>query len=697
MALLILIALQLIGSAAAIAVLWRRSERQRRELVELRAQLEALTSQRAAPQRTRREAVALTTVTQARAVAPSPPQRQAPNHLSAPAWRLPEELTHALAAAPVSPPMARNFALTIAALAPALGFAAHVSVVTMVGAGVIIGAAMMLVSLAPHWRPAAWGSAFTAGAWAMLGLATTAARGAPEIYCSVLPIAGAAGLTHAYLRRAAHGAAVALAPGACLALFMCAAALALGSQIGMIGSPGVAFAVIVSCAAVAGALNIKLEPIHLAAFGATLIGLFVMSGQDTAAIWFTPITAWAGALFLGIAGVRVPKIGARGAALAATGVIAPMAAIAALYGAQQGLADPRAAAAAFAVLACVFVAIIATGARWRDRGLGSLKLTLWVLGAGSLIAACAAILLALPPSYAAPAFSALALGYVLTEARAPYVMWRAFAATATALACANAWASAELMLREAPHLGPWSTIGAGLAAPALISVIAGRIATANKTTLTAGVLEGAAIVMGMAAAALGVRYYFSAGAPLSHAITFVEAGVHISVWLLAAILIAARSRRGSRRLRAGAATALGALALVTSAAISGLLLRGYWADQPASSVPPLFQYEGLGFALPAIFFWSSWVFWRAHGSNLRTRVAMGAGALMAAAFVTFEAMRPSDGGAPGTLNALVGALSFALAIVLNFAPGVAPGTSRRSYFEENLKRDRARQQTRKAG
>ena len=239
----------------------------------------------------------------------------------------------------------------------------------------------------------------------MLGLATAAARGAPGLYCAVLPIAGATGLTHAYLRRAAHGAAVA-APGACLSLFMCAAALALGSQIGMIGAPGVAFAAIVSCAAIAGALNIKLEPIHLAAFGATLIGLFVMSGQDTAAVWFTPITAWAGALFLGIASVRVPKIGARGAALAATGVIAPMAAIAALYGAQQGLADPHAAAAAFAVLACVFVAIIAAAARWRERGLSALKLTLWVLGAGSLIAACAAIFLTLAPSFAAPAFAA---------------------------------------------------------------------------------------------------------------------------------------------------------------------------------------------------------------------------------------------------------------------------------------------------
>ena len=185
-------------------------------------------------------------------------------------------------------------------------------------------------------------------------------------------------------------------------------------------------------------------------------------------------------------------------------------------------------------------------------------------------------------------------------------MWRVFAAIATALACANAWASAELMLREALYSGRWATIGAGLAAPAVINAIAGRIATRNAMTLTTGVLEGAAIAMGMTAAALGVRYYFSGGAPLSHPISFVETGVHISVWPLAAVLIAARSRRDARRLRAAAGTALGALALVTSAAMSMLWLNGYWEQQPASTAPAPFQYEGLGFALPAIFFWLSW-------------------------------------------------------------------------------------------
>ncbi|MFT3727185.1 MAG: hypothetical protein QM759_05115 [Terricaulis sp.] len=694
MALLILIALQLVGSAVAIAILWRRSEGQRQELESLRAQLETLASQQRATQRGRREAITLAAVggiERAPALRNEPPTARA-----ARAWRLPGQSAGQIEL-PVSSPAIRNFSLTVAALAPALGFAAHVSVIHMVGAGVIVGAAMMLVSLNHHWRQAAWGGAFAAAAWAMLGLTTGAARGAPDLYCAVLPIAGATGLAHAFLRRSAHGALVALAPGASLALFMSAAALALGSQIGMVGAPGISFAAIVSCAAVAGASNIKLEPIHLAAFGATLIGLFVMSGQETAAIWFTPITAWAGALFLGIAGVRVPKVGARGAALASTGVIAPMAAISALYGAKQGLADPAATAGAFAVLALIFSGVIAAGARWHNRGVAALKLSVWVLGAGALLAASGAIFLALPPPYAAPAFAALALGYVLIEQRASYPMWRGFAAVATALACANAWASADLMLSEAPNLSPLASIGVGLAGTALISAVAGRIATRNKMTLTAGVLEGAAIAIGMTAAALGVRFYFSSGAPISHPMTFVEAGVHISVWLIAAMLIASRSRRDSRQLRTAAGTLLGGLAVGASALISVLWLTGYWEAHAAAAAPALFQHEGLGFALPALFFWSSWVFWRARGSNIRTRVSLGAGALLAAAFVTLEAMRPEGGGAPGTLNALVGALSFALAIVLNFAPGVAPGPSRRSYFEENFKRHRPREERRKAG
>jgi hypothetical protein len=698
MALTVLIFVQIVATAIALAWLWRRSERQRHEIDELRA---ALNAQRWA-QRSRRDAIALASVAKTAPV--RAPTRmatsvvgEAPRQGAARVWRLPAASADPFSKLPVPPAALRNFLVVFAALAPIVGFLAHLDAGAIVASGVCIGAAIMLASLLPHWRITAWSGVFTSGAWALVGFVTAAAHTEPVIYSAALPIAGAAGLAHAFRSRAKRAGAAALAPGATLALVMSAAALALGSQVGMIGAPGIAFAAIVSCAAVAGALNIKLEPMHLAAFGATLIGLFVMSGQAPAAIWFTPITAWAGALFLGIAGVRVPKIGARGAALAATGVIAPFTAISALYAADQGLADPHAAAAAFALLGGAFAAIIAASAHRHGRGLGALKLSLWLLAAGLLLAATATFFLTLTPSLAAPAFALLALGYVLTEVRAPNMVWRASAAIATALAAANAWASAGLMLNEAPNLSPWLSIGAGLGAPAVILVIAGRIATRNKMTMTAGVLEGAAIAIGMAAASLGIRDYFSGGAPVLHPIGFVEAGAHISVWLFAALLIAARSRDGARKLRTLAAIALGGAALLTSAIISVSWLDGYWAAQPAAGGPALFHHEGLGFAFPGIMFWAHWVYWRARGANLATRLSLGAGAMMVAALIALEVMRPASGGAPSTFSALAGALSIALAIVLNFAPGVVAAPSRSLYFEENLKRDRRREERREAG
>src|SRR5690606_28258876 len=108
--------------------------------------------------------------------------------------------------------------------------------------------------------------------------------------------------------------------------------------------------------------NLRLEVVHLAAFVATLVGLLVLSGQQSAAIWFTPAAAWAGALFFAIAFVRVPQLGSRGVALAGTGALAPFAAIAALHDAQHGLANSFAAAGAFLGLATLLGLLIAIAA-----------------------------------------------------------------------------------------------------------------------------------------------------------------------------------------------------------------------------------------------------------------------------------------------------------------------------------------------
>ena len=58
---------------------------------------------------------------------------------------------------------------------------------------------------------------------------------------------------------------------------------------------------------------------------------------------------------------------------------------------------------------------------------------------------------------------------------------------------------------------------------------------------------------------------------------------------------------------------------------------------------------------------------------------------MTACFVTLEAMHPQDTAAtPDTLSALIGALSFALAIVINFAPGVTAGGARAAHTSRKI-------------
>src|SRR5262249_39839369 len=160
---------------------------------------------------------------------------------------------------------------------------------------------------------------------------------------------------------------------------------------------------------IVGAVSLRSEPLHLAGFAATLIGLFVLSGQPSAAIWFTPVTAWAGALFFGVAAVRTPYLGARGMTLAATGALAPLLGIAALYDSHQGLADARAAGAAFIVLALMLGGLIAAAAQRQHRGVAALKMTLWVLAAAAFAAAVAGSLLAFPAPFAASALAAISL------------------------------------------------------------------------------------------------------------------------------------------------------------------------------------------------------------------------------------------------------------------------------------------------
>jgi hypothetical protein len=89
-----------------------------------------------------------------------------------------------------------------------------------------------------------------------------------------------------------------------------------------------------------------------------------------------------------------------------------------------------------------------------------------------------------------------------------------------------------------------------------------------------------------------------------------------------------------------------------------------------------------------------WVFWRARSDDLQTRLVFGASMLLLAAFVTVEAIRAEN--IPDWTRALAGAVSFAMALGLNFAPGVvnADGPPQGGEFQKQFHRNGRRQQRR---
>jgi hypothetical protein len=652
MGLLLLIAVQVILTATGFALLWRKLDRMSGEIGRLQSQLEAQAAV-AAP-RQKRRAAGGSAITDVTAPAPSPMLR------AARAWKLYGEAPteRRQRAATLTPETGRGLVLAILAIAPAFAFFFQGEAPAIVASGLAIAAAMMLTALRPMWRAAAWASVITAVVWALLGFVLNAAQADPASYAACLALTAGAGLAHAHVRRAA--------PGITMALAMATAALALGSQLGMAGAPGFAFAAIVAMAAIVGALSLRLEAMHLGAFAAAVLGLFILSGQDSAAIWFTPAATWMGALFLAIAAVRVPQMGARGLAIAGAGAFAPFGAIAALHASGHGLADAYAASAAFASLAAMLGGLIAVAASRRERGLAALRATLWVLAFAAFVSVCAAIVLAAPALIAAPAFAVVAICIVALDFRAPHAAWRAAALAAGALSTLYALGSAQLVLSEVAVWPAWALITAGVVVPSLLAGCAAFLAERAERPATAGFFELVAIALAVCAASLTTRLLFSGGATLLQEISFVEVGVHSALWLTAALAIGWRADLGATQVRSVAMHTLVVMALAAMAFAAGLWLASYWKTQMLGLGPQL--RDTLGFLLPTILFFGHWAFWRERGAHTQTRLALGAAALLMAAFVTVEAVRAE--GMPGWAAASVGALLFALAIVVNFAPGV---------------------------
>ena len=266
-----------------------------------------------------------------------------------------------------------------------------------------------------------------------------------------------------------------------------------------------------------------------------------------------------------------------------------------------------------------------------------------------------------------PRGRALALGLVALDRRFPHAAWRAFASLAIGLSALAAFASIQLLLDEAPAWNAWLVVGAGLALPAALTA---GVTWLNKSaaSLTSTVGKIASIALCALAVDMSIRLLFSDGAVLLQPIGFVEAGFHIAAWLAIALVIAAR--RGAVTTDHAAVMVIGAAAVGAGAVSALLWLTPYWDTLiPARASAPWLHFDGLGFAAPAVLFWVHWAFWRARGSRMRTRVALGAAALLSACFVTLEMLHPVQG-APDAFAALICTLSFATAIGINFAPGV---------------------------
>lgn len=658
-----LLAIQTLAAFAGGVWLWRRQQRQSAEIAALRealaaAQKAAVAAQSAKARPRRAAAANAAVIPVATDVVTSAQEAAAPLERARRAWFAAAPAKPAQPAPRISADTARGLALGVLALAPALAFAFGGDAAIVVACGLAIGAAMMVIGQRPEWRAAAWAGVVTAGVWALIGFAIRSPHVDPVSYAICLSLAAVTGLAHAYRHK--------VTPGVAMAAIMAIAALALGAETGMVGAAGAAFGFIVTAAAITGALALRLEGVHFAAFAASLIGLFVLSGQESAAIWFTPVTTWAGAVFFGIAAVRVPQLGARGVAIAGTGALGPLAAITALYFAQHGLADRYAAAGGFAVLAALLVGVIAAAAMRRERGVEALKATLWVLALGAFIAFATAAAMALPAALAAPVLALAALGLAAVDLGMPARAWRALAALCGLFTLIFALAACQVLLREASNWPGLAIAASGVGAPAAIIGAAVIAAQRRGARISAGFLEAVAIILAVITANLLLRLLYSGGAILFRPISFAEAGAHVAVWLGAALVIRERARYGVRPVRIAAANALLVVALGIMFAAALLWATPYWQGRTADI--PLISHDTLGFLLPALLFLAHVPTWRRRGAVTQTRLTFGAGALLLAAFITAEVTRMDDGA--DWAGAVTGALAFAAAIGVNFIPGV---------------------------
>lgn len=650
--------LQLLATAIGGALFWRRHQALRTEVLALREDLRSLEARAAVTLRSRKRAEAGAAEIAAPTIALSEP----PLERARKRWRLAPSVADS-SPARLDASSLRVAALAIAGAAPAFALFFGVAPAIVIAAGLFVAASLVIAALRHEWPHAGPAGLVFALLWCGFALGLGVGAAAPDVMAPPLAALGGAALLLAHVRH--NRISLAIAGVAAVAM------LAISWQTSFIGPTGLAFAATAVGAAMIGANSLRLETLFVGAFIASLAGLLGLSGQPSAAIWFTPVVALQGALFLAIAAVRVPQLGARGALIAGVAALSALGSALALHLSQHGLANNIAAAGVFAAIGFAFAGVIAAASQRRDRGPAPLKLTLWVLALSVLLAFAGAIGLAAAPLFAAPTAGLLALAAVVLDRYRPAAAWRACAFLALALALFHAVAAAQQMLAETPLWPPLALLGFGVAAPALAAAFTAHLAHQSERALTAAVAEAAAIVLALAAASLALRLACAGGALMLTPISFAEAGGHLTLWLCAALACGARDRLGAAALRTGAAHVLGASAAIAIAVAGGLWMSDYWsARTPAAG---LLSYEPMGFLLPTLAAGAHWIFWRARDRFVQTRIAFGVFAATAAGFATLATLRVED--QSETLRALVCAAIIGLAIAANFAPGIAMGAT----------------------
>ena len=170
----------------------------------------------------------------------------------------------------------------------------------------------------------------------------------------------------------------------------------------------------------------------------------------------------------------------------------------------------------------------------------------------------------------------------------------------------------------------------------------------------------------MFAADLAIRVIYSGGAVMLQPISFAELGAHVSAWLAASLIIRMRARHGVRRVRIVFSNTMLVVALGVMLTAVALWMTPFWT--PRQSTAGFILRDTFGFLAPAIVLLAHAWLWRKRAAEVQTRMTLASGMLLLAAFVTLEVTR-ADGDADW-LGAVVGALSFAAAIGVNFVLGV---------------------------